>query len=685
MRLPEIRIKNPPCREAGQELRIKNYFGYFFLVVIFLISLLIYPQQVLADFAGGINIGDKYNEFVQAAQASGGNGWVYVMMRPSDADKLVEWQNQFPNIKIIVRGHYPDYGGNSLTADYAREWAEKLNQLSRAVYFVPVNEPNNPSESVTGISASKVKEYTDNLISELNRRNLLIGTGKKVILLSPVIDIYTLSDQGPKYISDLGGWSYFSQFEGICLNLYGQFDGNQIDPNAPLIKKGQDYREFLKTHFGADETQSQNAKIYACETGVIKLQDAKVKYKENAAEIVTYFNLMKTVWGKDPNFVMYAIFSYDPANYTAASWIYSEKPVLQAMGLTSGITISVTPTSLSDFSSEYDIAKNANKYLLPKSIHDAKSELERNCPGIRIGKTCIDIIGSITAFFTRNPKENLATETEYMQHYSVSENKKVEIEKGEQVKEKVPQQVIKEETGAFNMFRPNSLDFKEVAYSGRDLASSNQDKNVLGAAKTPEGEVKSGFYNTLKMLLPFSMGSELTKPVEATPPPVSYPSPTQVPGNPTPTITLPVGYPTPTLPVPTTPPRPACPEGSGYCSVDYLKNYFSDETSAWIASKICQRESGSNPFIVNKGCLMGTSVDYSIGLFQINLLAHCAADAFSYTWDPPSCTILNQEKADQCEQQLLDPDNNIQEAVNMSGNGTNWAPWYTNRGCDPYQ
>lgn len=692
MRLPAIRIKKqePACRQA--RLSIKNYFSYLFLTVIFLISLFVYPRKVLADFAGGINIGDHYDEFDRAAQT--GATWIYVMMKPQDADKLVAWQNQFPTIKIMVRGHYPDQGGSSLTADYAREWAEKLKNLSRPVYFVPVNEPNNPSESVTGVPASKVKEYTENLINELTAKNLLTGPNKKVILLSPSIDIFTLSDSGSQYITDLGGWSYFQKFEGICLNLYGQFDGNVVDSNAPLIKKGQGYREFLKTNFGADEAQSQSMKIYACETGVLKLQDAKVKYKENAAEIVTYFNLMKTVWGNDPNFVMYAIFSYDPANYSAPSWIYSEKEVLTTMGLTGGPTISPTPASLSGFSSEYDIAKGTNKYLLPKSVQDAKLELEGQCPGIRIGKTCIDIIGSITAFFTgRNPKENLASETDYLQAYSVSTDKKVNIEAGNEVKEKVPQQVVKEETGAFNMFRPSNLDFKAVADSGRNLALGNQDSNVLGVFQTPEGEVKSGFYNTLKMLLPFSMSSKLTKPVETTPPP-QYPTATPPPG----------GYLTPTP----NPQRPACPEGHDYCSVETLSTIkvekldqngdpiiddngnpimisFPDENSARIASKICQRESRSELWKYNKGCLTGQSVDYSIGLFQINLLSHYAVDAFTYTWDPPSCTILNQAKVDRWESILSDPLKSISLVIIMSVNGTNWGPWDTATGCDIYK
>lgn len=120
-----------------------------------------------------------------------------------------------------------------------------------------------------------------------------------------------------------------------------------------------------------------------------------------------------------------------------------------------------------------------------------------------------------------------------------------------------------------------------------------------------------------------------------------------------------------------------CTLGSGYCSVDNLMKYFSNEEAAIKASMICQQESGSNPFTVNKGCLTGKSVDYSIGLFQINLLAHCPEAFSSYGWEPPSCKIGKYSILKQCEQAYLDPETNILKAVNLSGNGRNWCAWKT--------
>lgn len=122
----------------------------------------------------------------------------------------------------------------------------------------------------------------------------------------------------------------------------------------------------------------------------------------------------------------------------------------------------------------------------------------------------------------------------------------------------------------------------------------------------------------------------------------------------------------------------SCSVGSGPCSVENLLSYFGGDTvKATKASIICNKESGSNPNVVNKGCLTGTSVDYSIGLFQINLLATGNKDMVNieFTWVPKSCTIKNLSAVQQLEQKYLNPIENIKQAVSLSYNGTNWAPW----------
>ncbi len=132
--------------------------------------------------------------------------------------------------------------------------------------------------------------------------------------------------------------------------------------------------------------------------------------------------------------------------------------------------------------------------------------------------------------------------------------------------------------------------------------------------------------------------------------------------------------PTPTLPPGQQPPIVTkCRVGTGYCSVENLMKYFGTYEKAYKASVICQAESSSNPLAANKACATGGTVDYSIGLYQINLLAHCAGAA-TYTWNPPSCRIVNQTKLNECETDYKNPDINIKKAVALSKNGTDWYP-----------
>ena len=109
-------------------------------------------------------------------------------------------------------------------------------------------------------------------------------------------------------------------------------------------------------------------------------------------------------------------------------------------------------------------------------------------------------------------------------------------------------------------------------------------------------------------------------------------------------------------------------EGKGYCTVDALTPTFNgDKTKALIASLICQQESGSQPTRINNNC---ATKDYSVGLFQINLVAHCAG-----AYQNQDCNILLSEATRlSCENQLLDSTANIQKMFAIS-QGTYWKPW----------
>jgi len=127
-----------------------------------------------------------------------------------------------------------------------------------------------------------------------------------------------------------------------------------------------------------------------------------------------------------------------------------------------------------------------------------------------------------------------------------------------------------------------------------------------------------------------------------------------------------------------------CQTGFGPCSVENLLPYFgNDLTKATNASMVCHLESGGNSNALNNRCLTdyppgSRTYDYSVGLFQINLLAHCAGNAFDSGWGPPPyCTILDQAKVNSCKIKYSDPDENIRYAVQLSQNGTIWTPWKT--------
>ncbi len=135
-------------------------------------------------------------------------------------------------------------------------------------------------------------------------------------------------------------------------------------------------------------------------------------------------------------------------------------------------------------------------------------------------------------------------------------------------------------------------------------------------------------------------------------------------------ITPPGGYPPPG--------EGKCVLGTGLCSPDYLSKVGGWEgCKANQASIICNRESGGNPFAENLGCTIGKSVDYSIGLFQINLLAHCD-NSFEFGEEPkPWCKIkTGREKVvEECVNRFKEPTINILYAYQLSEGGKNWSPW----------
>lgn len=128
---------------------------------------------------------------------------------------------------------------------------------------------------------------------------------------------------------------------------------------------------------------------------------------------------------------------------------------------------------------------------------------------------------------------------------------------------------------------------------------------------------------------------------------------------------------------------------SGDASVQNLSNTCFG-ANASKASAIAGAESGgvtTSESSVDKCTVDGSVV--SFGLFQINISAqnnfaglNCRS-AFDkmYTAQTKNCRVINKPLYDQCVAAAKDAQKNIQQACQISGNGTNWSLWGANQKC----
>ncbi len=147
---------------------------------------------------------------------------------------------------------------------------------------------------------------------------------------------------------------------------------------------------------------------------------------------------------------------------------------------------------------------------------------------------------------------------------------------------------------------------------------------------------------------------------------------------------------------------------SGLCSVSSLSDLTANTDKKFadinIASKICQAESGGLPDRVNDHCLLpssdpNNSDDYSVGLFQINMIGICTQAFSCFQLDPRKgrpckdsagnstwCTIGNKSVLQDCVDKYTRISWNIQAALSLSSNslkanGNSWTPWGTKDYC----
>ena len=283
----------------------------FIFLYLFYSFLFVFPKQSQTCAAGnvaGVNIGPNYDMFSGAASLVGSGGWVYVLGQIGDCASYENMFSQAGNVNIIIRGHYPN---TTLEPDLAKSWAATLanmNTYGHKVFFMPVNEPNNPQEvdaSGQNHTPSVVKAYTDTLLAELDKYGV---RGSKVVVLSPMIDQH--NGNYSSWVSALGGAGYFNNFDGITMNLY-----DLRGPGGALTYEGGDsknqnagkYRELA-------DSNGFSKPIYAVESGAIV--NGRVQYLDK--ETAEFVRRAGPVFNNDNNFKMFGIFAYDP--HYAVEW-----------------------------------------------------------------------------------------------------------------------------------------------------------------------------------------------------------------------------------------------------------------------------------------------------------------------------------------------------------------------------
>jgi len=279
----------------------------FFLTALFSVFFFMVSATVIfGQNKAGINIGDRWGEFDQAAGIVGNGGWVVIMACPGDGDKIADVIVKHREINLIIRGHYP---GNTPNASLAKAWAATLGAIPspNKIYFMPWNEPNQTGSPDYGDPAV-ISQYISDLKVALG--SLL---NSKVILLSPMMNPSNPSFSG--YVQSLGS-GFFSQFNGIALSLYDTCNGC-----------GNKYQDPQNLAALLSEMGASGKQIYGVESGTA----GQYFYFNQPPDQNSYlYKFVNSFLSHSPNEVaMFAIPSYDLAGEKGHSWsLYNPSNVI---------------------------------------------------------------------------------------------------------------------------------------------------------------------------------------------------------------------------------------------------------------------------------------------------------------------------------------------------------------------
>ena len=326
--------------------------------ILFVLLLVLVPS-VFASGKLGVNIAGRYDDFASALLFAGENGWIVIASEPTEKLAGFVQQAHEKKVHVIIRGHYP---GVALTTSYAQQWVNffATHNFSNRVYFIPVNEPNNTQENIDSIAS--VKEYSQYLLDQMNKYNL---RKTSVYVLAPALDIYELADTNNAAYTEMGGATFFSQFDGIPLHLYVEFTPQgSVDLSTHPYKKGNWKKIIADLQLSdmpvfIDET---GIRCYACTTPDMGGKD-KVKYPYGATYQTMYTNFLTYVkneqdWG-NAQVRTFDILSYDPKDFSRSSWLNeTDTQTLSSFGGTIGQTEDSAYATLHETNSIFTIKIN---------------------------------------------------------------------------------------------------------------------------------------------------------------------------------------------------------------------------------------------------------------------------------------------------------------------------------------
>lgn len=174
--------------------------------------------------------------------------------------------------------------------------------------------------------------------------------------------------------------------------------------------------------------------------------------------------------------------------------------------LTIGLLTSLFKPALADLEKEEEVIKKANQQLLPKELQDKDSQ--NTCDGVSIFGRCINIAETTDTTDERITVGNFAHQTELFQPVFVPKEKVVNKDSYSEQEstnifttiidfftKAINPHLVNKETGSFNIFRPQSLEFSSNTHVVTD--------NEISLIKEQD-KVKDGSSFVQAMLLPSS-------------------------------------------------------------------------------------------------------------------------------------------------------------------------------------